>query len=344
MLSLLKRYIEKISSKRIYVKHSCKNSSRPNLIVIWAYNERVRHYYFHYAKFAKKVMDNFNHVIVDTSFIKNQNIDIKEIQERYFPRSKSIIIFFPSGSWIGNNNNYLINHENFVKVLDIEDQKNNKQINEMIIPYRINYVLYRYASQETEEFKKMAEAYVKKFFLWPHFTDRSIFFDRSLPKEYDVCFYGNYDELNYPLRNKIYKVLKNGQNKIRVRFVDRKEGIFEERLSALLNKSWLSVACPVGMHDRFVNKYQEISMSGSCILGELPTEYRDEARGNYVRINGDMSETEILSVIIQALEDKDNLSKMAHALKSIYDRKYSVEEGERQFLSFLKEINCNLVQ
>jgi len=274
---------------------------------------------------------------VDTTRGFARNYDLDEICGEYFPAEKPIV-FFISGSWLGNNGNIVSGGQSFVKVLDIVDQKNDKQFHQMIVPVGINAFLYRYKGRKTDELKALTDPLGIKSFYWPHHTDTSVFTDRRLEKIYDICFYGTTNGQTYPFRERLKKLIKAHYRPERFLLIRREQRIKGEQLSRLIGQSWLTVATTVGDHDRFVNKYQEIPLSGSTILGNMPTRHRREFEGFMVEVTPEMTDRQILDEIDRALTDKPRLARMSEELGRRFKAEYNLDVGEERFSRIMESL------
>ena len=120
------------------------------------------------------------------------------------------------------------------------------------------------------------------------------------------------DELNfYEFRHRVKKLLIRS-NKYKLNIIDPSpRGCWEcpirgEKLSLEINKSYLSLATRTCI-DKCMQKYIEISASDTIILGNIPTDFKDLFDGNMIEINDDMSDDKILSIIDDALKNKEKL-------------------------------------
>lgn len=208
----------------------------------------------------------------------------------------------------------------------------------MITPNNIQYIIYRYDSDEMDELKRRTDKTISASFHWPHFTDDTVFKNRNSEKEFDICFYGSYHESVYPFRYRIRKLLESNTHRFRIRFIDKKEKISGEKLSREIEQSWLTVSTSVGNHDRFVNKYQEIIFSGSCILGNIPSRHREDLKDRSVEIHELMSDDAILDKIENALKDKDGLQQNIIEAGRRFRAKYNLTRGEREFCNIINTI------
>lgn len=213
---------------------------------------------------------------------------------------------------------------------------------------------------------KILYTYKKKFpyknfdTLKGHFVNTKIYKDYKLDKKYDILMYGSIDakielynhdsdkeykknwERNYgkklekkpdfyPLRVRIRNLLTNHEKKYKFKNIsggctrDPKK-YYNEELSKLINQSWITI-CTTSRMDKFMNKYLETAASNSCILGNIPTDYKEIFENNIIEINEFMTDTEILDIIDNALSNKIKLKEMSSGFKKIIDEEYNLNEG-----------------
>jgi hypothetical protein len=145
----------------------------------------------------------------------------------------------------------------------------------------------------------------------------------------------------YPIREKVEQLLINNPNKYRVHIVphacifDAK--IANEKLSQLINQSWLTLACST-RSDMPMAKYFEISGSYSGILGDIPSDYNDLFKDNIVEINEWMTDEEILNTIDVALENKQKLQEMINKLGNKIQLEYDLDAGVKDMDMIFDEI------
>lgn len=150
----------------------------------------------------------------------------------------------------------------------------------------------------------------------PHHIDSSKFKDWELEKEYDIFIFGNCKSNRYPFRNRILKILEMNKDNYKICFWNDlmsrnyfkfNDKISNENLSKQINKSWLTV-CTKSYADVLLGKYFETSMSKSCVLGNMPTDGIKIWKDNYINIEEDMTDEEIIKTIKIALNNKETLS------------------------------------
>lgn len=164
----------------------------------------------------------------------------------------------------------------------------------------------------------------------PHHIDETKFKNWELEKEFDIFIFGNCRGNRYPFRNRILKILESLKEKYKICFWNDlmsrnyfkfNKKISNENLSKQINKSWLTV-CTRSYADALLGKYMETSMSSSCVLGNMATDGLKIWKDNYVKLEDDMSDEKIVSIIESALENKDVLDNkikiMEKKMKQFY--------------------------
>jgi len=148
----------------------------------------------------------------------------------------------------------------------------------------------------------------------------------------------------YPFRTKLYNILTNNilvNNKYNIKILkkcgSRRATIANEELSKLINQSYLTIATS-SIFDVLLFKYIEIAASYSCILGNIPTDYKKLFKGNIIEISEWMSEEEILNIIDKALEDKKEILNKTERLYNIIQNKYNLNSCVNNFDNTFKKI------
>ena len=157
----------------------------------------------------------------------------------------------------------------------------------------------------------------------PHHIDISIIKDYQLPKQYDILLYGTINEA-YPFRQKLYKLLKNN-TKFNVKIISKEQNIYGQDISKAINQAWLTVSTK-SKYDYLVCKYFEIAGSKSVVLGNMDDVGVQIWNDNFIDINENMSSDEILSIIQEALNDKQRLLDMSDKMYQTITNEYSTTE------------------
>ena len=204
------------------------------------------------------------------------------------------------------------------------------------------------------------------------YVNTEIYRDYKLEKKYDIFIYGNRnflynykneelepiqnyiknyeyknniiinDKINfYPLRSKLETILTKNSHKYSLVFlpestIDNSQ-IVNEDLSKLINQSHLTVACS-SIADVLLHKHLEIPASKSVILGSYPTDYKDLFEGNIVEVNEFMSEEEIITIIDNALSNKDKLNEMSNRLYAKIHNEHNLQKAQEDFNNLISSL------
>jgi hypothetical protein len=190
--------------------------------------------------------------------------------------------------------------------------------------------------------------------------DLTRFYNRHLEKEYDIVYYGSNDvslpaplsdvdekwfsdnEIDpipemynfYPLRKRIYDILKKNEGRYRVKLLDPCGGINASvknaELSELLNKSHMAVATCARV-DYIMNKHTEICASNCVILGNSPSDFESTFGGNIVKVDFRMTDEEILGVIDTALSRPEWLRETGERMSEVMASCHGYDIALRDF-------------
>ena len=170
-----------------------------------------------------------------------------------------------------------------------------------------------------------------------HFIDTNIFKKLdNIEQKYDIIYYGAHFLPVYPLRYKIYKVLKKLQSnsKYKIKIIDHisyDKNIFklpiDNDLALLINESRFCISTS-SIYDILVKKYIEIPLCGTTVIGNIPTKYTNELSGKIVNIDFNANENEIEKIILDALENKYiNEETNTGLLNEYMKNNYSFDNG-----------------
>ena len=203
------------------------------------------------------------------------------------------------------------------------------------------------------------------------FVNTNRFKNYNLEKKYDILIYGTRNYINnienhdadieyknkwekfyntkishkhefYPLRKKIEDLLIKNQHKYNLKILNQSciynAVVANEDLSKLINESWLTLSCSTRA-DIPMSKYFEISASYSGILGDIPSDYYELFKDNIVYISEWMNDDEILSIIDNALSDKEKLVKMINNLGNKIHKEYNLDSCVENMDGIFEELN-----
>jgi hypothetical protein len=107
-------------------------------------------------------------------------------------------------------------------------------------------------------------------------------------------------------------------------------------LYKLISSSWLTMSCCL-VSEILVAKYFEIGLCGSVICGDYPSQ-EDELfiKNNMILLDKNMTDSEIIGVIQNALSDKNKLKMYSENLKKYISEKYMYKNGLELFESYIQ--------
>jgi hypothetical protein len=227
---------------------------------------------------------------------------------------------------------------NGIKMLDSEDQHEIDYIYKYMSFF--NVIVYRYQTEIIEEHKKIYNNH--KFVHLSHIIDKNVFTDYKFEKEYDILFSSARNNIHdYPLRHRLYNIISSS-NKYRMMVTLSGKITSHSEFSKLINKSWLTVSTPTihTLHNKkasgcLFKKFIEIPMSKGVLLGNLPDEAINEYDNNYVYVNENMTDNEILDIIDKALSDKNKLKMYSDNLYNKFTENYQFIQGLKKFEDIL---------
>lgn len=231
----------------------------------------------------------------------------------------------------------------YIMVQDLhnEDYKDGlKGLISYLNKYNINGIITPY--KNTKNINTVLSATKNLKVIWiPHHIDTQYFKNYNQEKKYDVLLYGNDNTKYYSFRNRVIKLLlEEGKNNgIIVHRIPRPRNYFRynaaisnANLSKLISRSRLTL-CTSSCLDYLLGKYFETSFSGSVILGNMPEDGKQIWKNNYVHIDNNMSDNQIIETISNALNDEE-------LLKTISSNMYKVMISNFPLSSFVDHL-CN---
>jgi hypothetical protein len=307
-----------------------------NIIIICGYNslkerpDKLDYYFFNYLK---------NNSKYDIKFIE----PIKEKLDEII-KENSILILFTCHFDVSDYKNYKIywiydmnctckyGCDGTSKYCKFYRQYNN------ISDKNYYKIWFKYLTPIT---KRLVNEKPNDYLKFPHMIfDPNIHKDYQLEKKYDILFYGApYPDI-YPFRNRLYYILKYKQDKFNVLFLPYTKKYSEKmiiwiELYKLINSSWLTITC-CAISEVLVAKYFEIGLCGSVICGDYPSQ-EDELfiKNNMILLDRNMTDSEIICTIQNALLNKDKLKIYSENLKKYISEKYMYKNGLELFESYI---------
>lgn len=217
-----------------------------------------------------------------------------------------------------------------------------------------DFVVNRYKDEKTVN-GLFCES-VKRYYI-PHHFDLNLFSEHKLEKQYDLFVYGFAWRKLYPWRWKMFKFIKRElSSKINVKVLPHpgygddsaKNSVRGKELSKMISQSWLSF-CTSESHgpynkrnnpfDYWYKKYGETSLSNTTVLGTMPTEAKYIYGNDYVHIDNKMGNNKIIDVILNALSDKNELSRKSSVVRKKYiNNKFGLENYTEKLKTIFEEV------
>jgi hypothetical protein len=213
------------------------------------------------------------------------------------------------------------------------------QLFEMLDRLNIRHLITNYECPELEQIRVVRPA-LQTYVIELH-IDPAIFRDYGLPKVHDVIIYGSMLPSVYPFRHRVCRLLTESQwfNVLNVElkspFYDRE--ICGEGLAQKINQSWLGLATPSNF-DYLVGRYFEIPACRTVVLGNMTRQGRAIFRDNYIHIDDQMTDRQILSVVAGALADRRRLEEYADEMYGVMHSRFTLAENERKLYEVASQI------
>ena len=179
------------------------------------------------------------------------------------------------------------------------------------------------------------------FYVVPHHIDMTVFRDFHEPKLCDVFMYGSLSARWYPFRRRLADLLGRGPFRFHLLphpgYDECRPDCSGGALARMINQAWLSIATP-STESYFLYKYLEIAAAGSVVAGELPAPARTIWNGEYLALSPEMSDTEIVGQIENALTDKDRLRAIAQNMGRKIRATFSLDHYAGRLLDVANDI------
>lgn len=184
----------------------------------------------------------------------------------------------------------------------------------------------------------------KQFYYIPHCSNTNVFKPLYKEKPIDILISGVTKEKHYPLKFRLANlIIKHKDDKLKDYNIHVHnhpsykgdfsfENINQINYNNIINQSKLCLACTSKYNYR-LGKYVEIPMAGSIILGDLP--FEDTQFSDFVvEINNQMSDDDILNVIINTLNDK-NVMKQKRDIGLEWSKNHTVKCYVNRFIQVI---------
>jgi hypothetical protein len=177
---------------------------------------------------------------------------------------------------------------------------------------------------------------------WPHSIDPTCFHDYGQKKEYGILSTGMLNDNVYPIRRKMYNLLKN---KAYFKRIDRPNNRTDKypnpwpvgiNYAMELNKAKMSIACTSKYHYT-IAKIFEIPACNSVLL----CDYTDEMKRlgfipdvNFIKIRDDIS----VSYIESLLKDEERLQEISAAGYKMVHERHTTKQRVNELIDYCKDM------
>ena len=151
----------------------------------------------------------------------------------------------------------------------------------------------------------------------------------------------------YPLRKRLRDLFLKNSNKYNVNIFEPHGSyptypkgvkyITGIELSKIISQSYLTI-CTSSRSDTLLKKYLEISSSGSILLGNIPSDYKDFFENWVVKVDENMTDEEILCIVDKALSEKESLLKKSREFAHIVHKYHNYDCAYFDFINMANEI------
>lgn len=215
------------------------------------------------------------------------------------------------------------------KFIYIEDFYESETIHEFCKKYKFKNIIYSMKHKVLKEklLKKNPEYNISSLH---HHFHLDMFPEKIPEKKYDILLYGFCDKRKYPLRDFLKKILEKYKDKFRIKIIPLKNyrikswSVIGKKLYNEISKSYITIAT-TSKYDFLIKKYQEIPLSGSMIMGNIPTNYSDIYTKDTIINIKTMNENEIIKKIDKALSNKETLLEKTRKLQEKMREMFSME-------------------
>lgn len=168
----------------------------------------------------------------------------------------------------------------------------------------------------------------------------------DIKKDIDILFYGNKVSAAYPLRNRIYNILKKikSENKYNIKIIELESYLDykcrvpkDDRLSKLINRSYFTISTS-SKFDLLLKKYIEIPLSNSKLVGNIPSDYKHLFKDNIININMDDNDEIIYNNLISCIKNKNDLSIIDNNFLDKIKNNFSFEKGFNKLCTICEKI------
>jgi len=190
--------------------------------------------------------------------------------------------------------------------------------------FNIKHIISIY---DCNEFKNLINFIGCNPYILPLHIDTNIFKKMNTVRDIDILIYGADFYRIYPLRNRIKSIVKTMNIKYHIIDPSARYNTINSgaQLAQLLNRSWLTL-CTCSVFDYLVLKYFEASACGSVVIGNMLVQGKNIWEDNYVDIPESSSDDQIKNIIISALHNKNNLTRISDIMLEKITNEYNYDQ------------------
>ena len=187
-----------------------------------------------------------------------------------------------------------------------------------------------------------------KFYNIPHSAEKTIFYKRNVPLKYDLLLCGRFGSKNrigehhYPLRDRMWKLIKNKMSKKWKIGVVKHPGYvhndsytnkYLDDFAKEISSAKICITCSGKPKSRF-GKYVEIPMCRGVIAADIPDEHKKEFREFVIELDMNMTDEEIINKLETYLMDEKKLEELRN-IGYKYAKNYTMRQYANRFMKIL---------
>lgn len=272
---------------------------------------------------TSEIINRYDVIILDCSFILKQNKYIDQYTKILGDSNTKKAIYLHDTheyTWMDGYTTYGdILKTKDINAPSISPENGAKRFLSLLKAYNIKYLISRYECKEFDNILGLCRSYIDDYFYLSHHINKDYFHDYNFKKEFDILLYGCTDPQTYPFRYRLKNLLENNRDRFNINLTPTIKRVYNNSLGKLINQSWISIVTKSNF-DYLVCKYFEIAGSKSVVAGDMPQQGKKIFGNNYIKLNNDMTDDEIINELEKWLNNKKILEKTANKMyKKIHD-------------------------
>lgn len=300
--------------------------------------------FLNYIKYNSKYKSQIQFITKESSIYK-PGMDIFDLIDISCQTNNPIIYHIvydnPANCLVSNLDKYT-----GIKIYDIEDSYDVLNIINCIQSGSYTHTIFKYLCPQSNYISnKLPDISYNQI---SHHIDSSVFnINLISKKDIDILIYGNNSDF-YPFRQRLFNLIKNSDIKyFEIPFPGygdernplKYDPIIEKKLAHVINRSKFTI-CTSSKFDYLLKKYLEVSLCGSIIIGNMPSIDGKLFGDNYISLNDNMTDTEIINIIKKSIinyNDSYYQKKRINAYNICYEN-YTYKEGCKKFDKLISEL------